>query len=119
MKAATKVAMRDDDPVAIPGLIHLLSRHRQFVNMFAELELYEQLSFEKKELADYTLSVFIMLFERHPEIETYALVFIEVYPRKVLRLFSLLCQSFTEEDFDWDVADPLILHINLFVARGT
>jgi serine/threonine protein kinase len=126
MNAAVLVAMRDKDLVtnrnAILALIQLLTRHRKFVDMFVGEKLYEQLTFEKKELVDYTLSVFLPLLEAHPDIVGHALVtriaaFIETYPKKVLRLFSLLCQSYTEENFEWMVVDVLLLHIDLFMKR--
>jgi hypothetical protein len=127
MNAAVLVAMQDKDLVtsrnAILALIQLLTRHRKFVDMFAGERLHEQLTFEKKELADYTLSAFLPLFEAQPdsvgpEVVARIAAFIDTYPRKVLRLFSLLCQSYTEENFGWDVVDILLLHIDLFIKRG-
>jgi serine/threonine protein kinase len=127
LRAGVRIAISDRDILsartAALSMIYFLTRHPQFVEVFIQAGLHKQLRLDVPELAEHILSLYLPLFESHPEVGTEAVVeeithFISVHPRKVLRLLALLCQSCSDHDFYWKVADTLLIHGPLYFTNG-
>ena len=123
MRAAVNIFCGDNElenrKNAALELMHLLGYDKSMVQLFVSTKLYERCLLKTKGLVTYCLSLLLPVFEVCPEVATPPLIQkIEGYfgeaPVKVLRLFWVLTQHFTEEKFQWAVADSLLLHAPVF-----
>ncbi|OHT11075.1 hypothetical protein TRFO_04009 [Tritrichomonas foetus] len=90
--------------------------------MYISTNDFLKLPFDNKDIGGLALSCLIPIFEKHPEAATTDLVrkldsLIPSFPMKIVRLYSILCDFFTDMNVDWTVVDSLIMRAETFISN--
>ena len=107
---------------ALFELLKLISSNQECLQIYLSTSDVYNLPFENENFATIALSVLIPIFEHYPNIANANLVkkldsLVNRYPLKIIRLFSILCDSFNDTHVDWTVVDSLIIRADVFIAN--
>ncbi|KAK8882697.1 hypothetical protein M9Y10_045339 [Tritrichomonas musculus] len=107
---------------ALFELLKLITSKQDCLDLYIKRRDYLKLPFENRETGSLALSCLIPIFEKHHELATTDLVkqldtIVPLFSLKVVRLYSILCDFFTDSNVDWTILDSLIMRSETFIEQ--